>query len=74
MSKARHVYLSTQGQDQALTIPPKFAITGTEVILRNEGERLIIEPILPNSLLALPATLSDLEADFPDIDERTSLS
>jgi antitoxin VapB len=69
MSQTRHVSLSTQGQDQVLTIPPEFAITGTEVILRKEGERLIIEPVLPSSLLALLTTLSDLEEDFPNVDE-----
>ncbi|MBE9141362.1 AbrB/MazE/SpoVT family DNA-binding domain-containing protein [Nodosilinea sp. LEGE 07088] len=73
MDKTRHVSLTIQGQDQVLTIPPEFAITGTEVVLRKDGERLIIEPILPSSLLALLTTLSDLEEDFPDIDERTSL-
>jgi antitoxin VapB len=69
MSKTRHVFLLTQGQDQILTIPHEFAITGTEVILRKDGDRLIIEPISPNSLLALLTTLSDLEEDFPNVDE-----
>lgn len=69
MSQTRHVFLSTQGQDQILTIPPEFAVTGTEVILRKEGERLIIEPISPSSLLALLTALSDLEEDFPNVDE-----
>jgi len=33
--------------------------------MRKEGERLILEPARPPSLLALLATLSPLDEDFP---------
>ena len=35
--------------------------------MRKEGERLIIEPASPKSLLALLATLPPLDEDFPPI-------
>ncbi len=35
--------------------------------MRKEGERLIIEPTAPKSLLALLATLEPLDEDFPPI-------
>jgi antitoxin VapB len=35
--------------------------------MRKEGERLIIEPAPPKSLLALLATLAPLDEDFPPI-------
>ncbi|MBW4540993.1 MAG: AbrB/MazE/SpoVT family DNA-binding domain-containing protein [Myxacorys chilensis ATA2-1-KO14] len=69
MQNSRHVSLLTSGQDQVLTIPPEFALSGTEVLLRKEGHRLIIEPIPPSSLLSLLSTLQDITDDFPDIDD-----
>ena len=37
--------------------------------MRKEGERLIIEPTPPQSLLAVLATLAPLDEDFPPIPE-----
>jgi len=69
MHSSRHVSLLTSGQDQVLTIPHELALSGTEVLLRKEGHRLIIEPIPSNSLLSLLTTLQDITDDFPDVDE-----
>ncbi|MFM7276126.1 MAG: AbrB/MazE/SpoVT family DNA-binding domain-containing protein [Microcystis aeruginosa] len=54
---------------QTLTIPPELALSSTEVLLRKEGHRLIIEPISSGSLLSLLTTLPDIADNFPDIDE-----
>jgi antitoxin VapB len=35
--------------------------------MRKEGERLVIEPCAPKSLLARLATLAPLDEDFPPI-------
>lgn len=69
MQNSRHVSLLTKGQEQVLTIPHEFALSGTEVVLRKEGDRLIVEPIASNSLLGLLTTLEDVADTFPDIDE-----
>lgn len=69
MQNSRHVSLLTSGQDQVLTIPHELALSVTEVLLRKEGPRLIIEPIPSSSLLFLLTTLQDITDDFPDIDE-----
>jgi antitoxin VapB len=69
MQNSHHVSLQTNGQDQVLTIPHELALSGTEVLLRKEGHRLIVEPIPPRSLLSLLTTLPDIKEDFPDIDE-----
>jgi antitoxin VapB len=69
MQNSRHTLL-TNGQDQVLTIPHEFALSSTEVSLRKEGQRLIIEPISPGSLLSLLKTLPDITDQFPDIDEE----
>lgn len=69
MQNPRYVSLLTSGQDQVLTIPHEFALSGPEVLLRKEGHRLIIEPIPPSSLLSLLTTLQDISDNFPDVDE-----
>jgi antitoxin VapB len=69
MQNPHHVSLQTSGQDQVLTIPAEFTLSGTEVLLRKEGHRLIIEPIPPNSLLSLLTMLQDVTDDFSDVDE-----
>ena len=37
--------------------------------MRKDGDRLIIEPAPPQSLLAVLATLAPLDEDFPPIPE-----
>jgi antitoxin VapB len=48
-------------------IPREFELPGQGAIMRKEGGRLIIEPTPPKSLLALLATLTPLDEDFPPI-------
>jgi antitoxin VapB len=63
----RHVKLFKNGRNQAVRIPREFEFSGEEAIMRKEGERLIIEPAPPKSLLAVLATLVPLGEDFPPI-------
>ena len=70
MSRERHVKLFKNGRNQAVRIPREFEIPGEDAIMRKEGDRLIIEPALPGSLLAVLATLSPLDEDFAPIADR----
>jgi antitoxin VapB len=63
----RHVKLFKNGRNQAVRIPREFELPGEDAIMRKEGERLIIEPTPPTSLLAVLATLAPLDEDFPPI-------
>jgi antitoxin VapB len=63
----RHVKLFRNGRNQAVRIPREFELPGEDAIMRKEGERLIIEPAPPQSLLALLATLAPLDEEFPPI-------
>jgi antitoxin VapB len=63
----RHVKLFKNGRNQAVRIPREFELPGEDAIMRKDGERLIIEPSPPRSLLALLATLTPLEEEFPPI-------
>ena len=65
----RHVKLFTNGRNQAVRIPREFELPGDEAIMRKEGDRLIIEPAKPRSLLAVLATLEPLDEELPEIDD-----
>jgi antitoxin VapB len=63
----RYVKLFKNGRNQAVRIPREFELPGEDAIMRKEGDRLIIEPAPPTSLLALLAALTPLDDDFPAI-------
>lgn len=65
----RRVRLFRNGRNQAVRIPREFEFEGDEAILRQEGHRLILEPVPPHSLLAVLATLRPLEETFADIND-----
>jgi antitoxin VapB len=67
VSLERHVTLFRNGRNQAVRIPREFELPGKDAIMRKEGDRLIIEPAGPQSLLAVLATLAPLDEDFPPI-------
>ena len=67
MAAERRIKVFRTGRNQAIRIPRKFELPGKEAIIRKEGERLIIRPVPPRSLLAVLATLPTLEEDFPPI-------
>jgi len=69
MITERHVKLFKNGRNQAVRIPREFELPGDEAIMRKEGDRLIIEPIAPKSLLAILAKLKPLDEDFPPIED-----
>lgn len=63
----RHVRLFKNGRNQAVRIPREFELPGDDAVMRKEGDRLIIEPAAPKSLLALLATLEPIAEEFPPI-------
>jgi antitoxin VapB len=65
----RHVKLFKNGRNQAIRIPREFELPGDDAIIRKDGDRLIIEPTPPRSLLALLATLPTLDEEFPPIQD-----
>lgn len=69
MIPERHVKLFKNGRNQAIRIPREFELPGEDAIMRKEGERLIIEPAMPKSLLAVLAVLKPIDEEFPPIPE-----
>jgi antitoxin VapB len=68
----RHVRLFRNGRNQAVRIPREFQLPGTDAIIRKEGQRLIIEPAPPRSLLAVLAGLPDLDESLPPIKDSAA--
>lgn len=56
--------LFKNGRNQAVRIPREFELPGENAIIRKEGNRLIIEPTPPRSLLAALATLRKSRRTF----------
>jgi antitoxin VapB len=65
----RYVKLFKNGRNQAVRIPREFELPGEEAIIRKDGQRLIIEPAPPRSLLAVLAALPTLDEEFPPIED-----
>jgi antitoxin VapB len=63
----RRVRLFKNGRNQAVRIPREFELPGEEAILRKEGDRLILEPAVPTSLIAVLDVLEPLEEEFPTV-------
>ena len=69
MSATRAVKLFKNGRNQAVRIPREFELPGADATIRREGDRLIIEPAPPTSLLGVLATLRPITETFPPITE-----
>jgi antitoxin VapB len=65
----RHASLFRNGRNQAVRIPREFEMEGTEVLMRKEGDRLIITPIRKNRLLDLLASWEPLEEGLPEVED-----
>jgi antitoxin VapB len=66
----RRVKIFRNGRNQAVRIPREFELAGDEAIMRREGDRLIIEPAPPESLLAVLDSLEPIEEDFAPMPDR----
>lgn len=69
ISPERRVRLFKNGRNQAVRIPRELELPGEEAVIRKEGDRLIIEPAPPRSLLAVLETLEPLDEEFSTIPE-----
>lgn len=65
----RHASLFRNGSNQAVRIPREFEMEGSEVLIRKEGDRLILTPIRKNRLLDLLASWEPLDEGLPDLED-----
>jgi len=70
MQPERHVRLFRSGRNQSLMIPEDLELEGDEALIRKEGNRLILEPVVKkNRLLELLKTLEPIGEEFPEIED-----
>lgn len=69
MTAERRVKIFKNGRNQAVRIPREFELPGEDAVMRKEGDRLVIEPTVPQSLLALLKTLHPIDEEFAPIDD-----
>jgi len=65
----RHAALFRNGRNQAVRIPREFEMEGTEVLMRKEGDSLILTPIRRNRLLDLLASWEPLDEELPIVED-----
>ena len=65
----RHASLFRNGRNQAVRIPREFELEGTEVLVRKEGDTLILTPIRQNRLLSLLASWEPLDMERPEVED-----
>jgi antitoxin VapB len=61
--------LFRNGRNQAVRIPREFELDGDEVLMRREGDQLILTPIRADRLGALLASWEPLEEGLPEVEE-----
>lgn len=65
----RHASLFRNGRNQAVRIPREFEMEGTRVLMRKEGDRLILTPIRKNRLVDLLASWTPMENALPEAED-----
>lgn len=65
----RFASLFRNGRNQAVRIPREFELEGTEVLMRKEGDRLILIPVKKNSLQALLASWTPQDDALPEVED-----
>ena len=67
MNWKRRAKLFRIGRDRALRIPREFQFPDDEVLMRREGDSLVITAAKSRSLSAILDSLEPLDEEFPDI-------
>jgi antitoxin VapB len=67
LTAERKVKLFKNGRNQAVRIPREFELPGEDAVMRKDGDRLIIEAVPPQSLVALLKTLKPIDEDFAPV-------
>jgi antitoxin VapB len=72
MAGEQRVRLFRDGSDQLVRIPREFELSGEEALLRKEGSRLILEPVIRRSLVRLLEDLEPIDDDFGPIPDPSA--
>jgi antitoxin VapB len=71
MNMQRSAKLFRNGRSQAVRIPREFEFPGKDVVIRKQGDKLIIEPVnkKKNSLAELLASWEPINEEWPEIED-----
>ena len=69
MTAEYHIKIIQEGSSQTLSIPHELSLSSSEVTIRKEADKLIIEPYQKKSLLEVLATLEDSDGEIDLSDE-----
>jgi antitoxin VapB len=69
VSARRVRVIEDDGDGQMVRIPREFALPGGDVLVRQDGPRLIIEPVRNLGLKALIASWDAINDEWPEIDD-----
>lgn len=64
-----HAALFRNGRNQAVRIPRELEMEGSEVLIRKEGDSLILTPIRKHRLRELLASWAPMDDALPDVEE-----
>jgi antitoxin VapB len=65
----RNVQVFRNVREQAVRIPREVELSEKDAVVREEGDRFVIEPAPAKSLLAVLAALESVEEEFPVVEE-----
>jgi antitoxin VapB len=65
----RRVKLFRNGRNQAVRIPREFELPGDTVVMRKEGDKVVIAPVKRKSFIELLDSWEPIEEEFPPIAE-----
>ena len=66
MHAERRIAIFHNGSNQAIRIPREFELDSTEVVIRKEGDSLILTPVRRNRLLELVRSWEPLDEEWPE--------
>ncbi|HTM77805.1 MAG TPA: AbrB/MazE/SpoVT family DNA-binding domain-containing protein [Devosia sp.] len=70
MTQLKTASLFRNGRNQAVRIPVEFEMPGTEVTIRKEGDKLVLEPKTRKMTISeFLDSIEPVDVDFPDADE-----
>ncbi len=65
----RHAALFRNGRNQAVRIPREFEMEGSEVLIRKDGDSLVLTPIRRNKLRDLLASWEPLDEALAEVED-----
>lgn len=65
----RHAALFRNGRNQAVRIPRELELEGTEVLIRKEGDSLVLTPVRKHKLRDLLASWTPMDDLLPEVED-----